>query len=349
MAKLVTAVSVLRGLIDAGLPVEADAPIGERTWYRCGGRADLLVKPRTVDELSEIRRRSADSGLPFRVLGGGANLLVPEGEVPGITVRLDAPAFGLIAIKGSTLTAGAGVDLYTLVTAAARAGLGGLARVAGIPGTVGGGVRMNAGGAHGSISDRLRWLDLLLNSGQRVASPKDDMELGFGYRRSGLGHSILLSATFELTPEDPAAVRARVRERLAAKRSEQPLAARSAGCAFKNPSGASATAGDPQDPGTWAAGKLIDAAGCKGLRIGSAEVSHRHANFVTVDPGGRAADVLAVMDEAARRVAERFGVGLEREVVVWPTDRAAAAASEREVPLHRIGAGPGSTTGSALG
>ena len=317
---VVTAVSVLRDLIDAGLPVEADAPIGERTWYRCGGRAELLVKPRTVAELGEIRQRSAGSGVGFRMLGGGANLLVPEGEVSGITVKLDDPAFCSIGIEGNTLTAGAGVDLYTLVTAAARAGLSGLARVAGIPGTVGGGVKMNAGGAHGSISDHLRDLDLLHGT-QHVPCRKHQRECGFGYRSSGIGTDLLLSATFELTPEDPAGVRARVRERLAAKKAEQPLAAKSAGCAFKNPSGASATEGDPDDPATWAAGKLIDAAGAKGLRIGSAEVSHRHANFVTVDAGGQAADVLAVMDEAARRVADRFGVALEREVVVWGTDR----------------------------
>ena len=317
MAGLVTAVSVLRDLIDAGLPVEADAPIGERTWYRCGGRADLLVRPRTAAELQEVRRRAVDAGVPFRVLGGGANLLVPEGEVQGITAKLDAPGFCEIRAEGSSLIAGGGVDLYTLVSAAARAGLGGLDRLAGIPGTVGGAVQMNAGGAHGSVSDLLSWMTLLSSGSQVLRWIGDDSEFDFGYRRSGLGGYVVLEAEFALTPEDPAAVRARVRERLAAKKAQQPLAAKSAGCAFKNPSGASASTGDPADPRTWAAGKLLDAAGCKGLRVGSAEVSHRHANFVTVDAGGRAADALAVMNDAARRVADRFGVELEREVVVW--------------------------------
>ncbi len=314
-----TAVSALRELIADGLPVETRAPIGERTWYRCGGRAELLARPRTADELEEIVSRSAEAGVAFRVLGGGANLLVPEGEVPGVTVKLDAPAFSRIHINGTRLKAFAGVDLYTLVSTAARAGLGGLARIAGIPGTVGGGVKMNAGGAHGAIVDSLAWLEVL-HDGEWMWTEPDHPDFSFGYRRSGLGSATVISAAFDLVPEDPAAVRGRVRERLALKKVEQPLAAKSAGCAFKNPSGASASAGDPEDPATWAAGKLIDAAGCKGLRIGSAEVSRRHANFVTVDAGagGRAADVLAVMDEAARRVAERFGVKLEREVVVWP-------------------------------
>ncbi len=302
-------------MIARGLPAEASAPIGARTWYRCGGTAAWLVKPRTVGELAEIRRRSADSGEPFRVLGGGANLLVPEGEVPGVTVRLEGPGFDGVSVEERLLVAGAGVDLYALVTAAARAGLAGLARVAGVPGTVGGGIAMNAGGAYGAIGDRLASATLLDDAGRLEQVPTP--ELGLGYRKSDLGGRLVVAASFVLDPEDPAAVRARVRERLALKKAEQPLAAKSAGCAFKNPSGASASAGDPDAPATWAAGKLIDAAGCKGLRIGSAEVSRRHANFVTVDAGGRAADALAVMDEAARRVAERFGVKLEREVVVW--------------------------------
>ena len=268
-----------------------------------------------MGELAEIRRRSADSGLPFRVLGGGANLLVPEGTVPGVTVRLEGPGFAGVHVEQRLLVAGAGVDLYALVTAAARAGLGGLARVAGVPGSVGGGVAMNAGGANGAIGDKLLSVTLLDAAGRLDQAPA--AELGLGYRRSGLGDRVVVGASFLLEPEDPKAVKARVRERLALKKAEQPLAAKSAGCAFKNPSGASASAGDPEEPATWAAGKLIDAAGCKGLRIGSAEVSHRHANFVTVDAGGRAGDALAVMDEAARRVADRFGVRLEREVVVW--------------------------------
>ncbi|BAM02878.1 UDP-N-acetylmuramate dehydrogenase [Phycisphaera mikurensis] len=308
---------MLGDLIAAGIPAEADAPLGARTWYRCGGRAELLVKPRTVDEAAEIRRRSADSGTPFRVLGGGANLLVPEGVVPGITARLAGPAFEGVRLEAQRLEAGAGVDLYALVTAATRAGLAGLARVAGVPGTVGGGIAMNAGGAHGALGDRLASATLLDAAGRLERVPPSALRLG--YRTSELGGRLVVAAAFLLEPEDPASIRARVRERLALKKAEQPLAAKSAGCAFRNPSGASASVGDPQDPGSWAAGKLIDAAGCKGLRIGSARVSERHANFVTVDAGGRAADVLAVMDEAARRVADRFGVALEREVAVWTT------------------------------
>lgn len=312
---------MLDDLARDGLPLELDAPLGERTWYRCGGRAAVLARPRTVAELAGIRRRSADSGLAFRVLGGGANLLVPEGTVPGITVRLEGPAFAGIDIDGPTLRAGAGVDLYTLVSAAARAGLGGLARIAGVPGSVGGGVRMNAGGAHGSLADRLAWLDVLSPSGEEQRLGPGDAGFGFGYRHSELPlEAVVLAAGFELTPENPAAIRARVRDRLAVKKLQQPLAAKSAGCTFRNPSGASASAGKPEDPATWAAGKLLDAAGCKGLRIGSAEVSHRHANFITLDPAGRAADVEALMTAAATRVQDRFGIALHREVVVWPTE-----------------------------
>ena len=214
-----------------------------------------------------------------------------------------------MSINGNRVTAGAGYDLMKLVLKTARAGLGGLEVVAGIPASIGGAVRMNAGGAFGEIGSAVGGVRVVADTGQLDAHDRDD--LVFGYRWSNIVEPFIIEAQFELTPGDPVALMRRVKEIFLYKKSNQPMRASSAGCAFKNPvsvSGGGATAG-----------QLIERAGLKGFTIGGASVSPLHANFVVVDQrSGRADDIKAVIDHVQMVVRDKFGVDLKREVVVWP-------------------------------
>ena len=294
------------------VPYQTHAALGPLTWYGVGGHAEALARPESLEELAKVAQACRERGIPLRVLGSGANLLVREGIVPGVVVRLDAGAFRGVRVEGSRVTVGAGHDLFRLVQLAARRGLGGLERVAGIPASVGGAVRMNAGGAWGDLGQLLSSVTILRPaSGEVETLPRE--AIGLSYRRTSLGDAVVVEATLDLEPTDPARATARVKEVFAKKKASQPMADRSAGCAFKNP--------PPDAPHVEgrAAGKLIDEAGLKGFRLGSAYVSPVHANFVAADrEGARADDVWAVMEHVRRTVRERLGVTLEREVVVWP-------------------------------
>jgi UDP-N-acetylmuramate dehydrogenase len=298
---------------DLDVEVATDAPVGATmTWYGIGGRADLLVRPRGVEALTTLLRRCNRSGTALRVLGSGANLLVADEGVDGIVVKLDAPAFAAVRYNPEgdvhAMRAMAGADLARVIMDTARRGLEGLSHLAGIPATIGGAVRMNAGGAFGDIGSAVRSVTCLSSAGEQVtyAAP----ELRFDYRSTNIPDPVILWAVLGLAPGDPVALRARVKEVFAFKKSTQPLADHSAGCAFKNP-------WDPTLERRVPAGRLIDEAGLKGLTIGGAAVSRHHANFIVVQPGATAADVLALMDEVRRRVFDHAGLELEREVVVW--------------------------------
>ncbi|MEM7682633.1 MAG: UDP-N-acetylmuramate dehydrogenase [Planctomycetota bacterium] len=301
-------------LADLGCPVHPWADLGPRTWYGVGGPAEVLAHPASVAQLSELAGRCHAQGVPLRVLGGGANLLVASQGVPGVVVLLDDPAWRRIDLDRDTGRAivGPGVDLFRLTPDLAKAGLDGLAQLAGIPGTVGGAVRMNAGGAYGDIGSAVARVAVLSDAGQSYARDRDDLD--FGYRRSNILAPVILETEFELEPTDPALVMRRVKEIWLHKKNSQPMSDRSAGCCFKNP--------DPElQPAAQGrpAGMLIDRAGLKGLRIGAAHVSGVHANFISLDKGAASVDdVLAVMDRVEAQVLEKFGVRLEREIVVWP-------------------------------
>jgi UDP-N-acetylmuramate dehydrogenase len=282
------------------------------TWYGIGGRADLLIRPRRIEALATLVKRCHRSGVPLHVFGRGANLLIADEGVGGIVVRLDQPAFLRTRYRasgeGHLLVAGAGADLAKTLMDAARRGLEGLSHLAGIPATIGGAVRMNAGGAHGCIGDAVESVTCLTRSGQRVIYPAD--ELKFSYRESNILDPIILAASLRMRPDDPIALRRRVKEIYQYKKSTQPLAEHSAGCVFKNPI-------DPVSEQRLSAGKLIDQAGLKGLRKGGAEVSTRHANFILAEPGATAGDVIQLMSEVRRRVFEHCGIELENELVIW--------------------------------
>ncbi|MHB1157357.1 MAG: UDP-N-acetylmuramate dehydrogenase [Phycisphaerales bacterium] len=295
------------------LPHDFDAPIGPLTWYGTGGAASCLAHPTGPDQVAAILRRCADSDVPVYVLGSGANLLVADTGVTGLVIKLDAPAFNTIACSPAAsgggrknVTAGAGVDLAKLIMAAARDGLAGLEPLAGIPASVGGAIRMNCGGKYGDIGSVTASVHCLDRLGQVVH--RSHTQAGFAYRHTDIAEPIILGATFTLTETDPRKLRERVKEIFSYKKSTQPLAEHSAGCAFKNP---------PKNITPKGAGQLIDEAGLKGLRIGGAEVSHRHANFLVLRPGGRADDVLRLIRAVRLKVAEATGIELQPEIAVW--------------------------------
>ena len=283
-----------------------DVPLGPLTWYGVGGKAQCLAHPRDKDQLALLVQRCAQQQVPTYILGSGANLLVRDGGVPGVVVQLDGEAFVSCAIQAPHVVVGAGYDLMKLVRVTAGAGLSGLESLAGIPASAGGAVRMNAGGVFGEIGPLVHQVQAMAESGDLLTLGRED--LAFGYRCSNLAGLLILEVTFALEPGDPLALMKKVKEVFAYKKTRQPLGANSGGCAFKNPAA-------PHDP----AGQLIDRAGLKGFTLGSAQVSPIHANFITVDKaGGRADDVVEVMAHVQSVVNERFGVMLDREVVVWP-------------------------------
>ena len=222
---------------------------------------------------------------------------------------LNDPAFGQLKIAHGHVSAGAGCDLMQLVRRTARAGFSGLECLAGIPATLGGAVRMNAGGAFGQIGPSVAKVQVMDSCGS--VSELDRKQLQFAYRKTNLGARFILAVEFDLTPADPTELIQRVKEIFVYKKNSQPLAAHSPGCAFKNPP--RAASGAPQS-----AGQLIEEAGLKGYRAGGAVVSQRHANFIIADPGATAADVVTIMEHIEQTVETRFGVQLEREIILWP-------------------------------
>ncbi len=318
MSGMLRSASSLFGDLD--VEVELDAPIGAMTWYGIGGRADALVRPRTIEALTTLASRCARSGASLRVLGAGANLLVADEGVDGVVVKLDQQTFRDVKYNPDgaidRMKAMAGADMSKTVMDTARRGLVGLAHMAGIPATIGGAVRMNAGGAFGAISDTLETVTCITRTGEQVTYPKS--ELRFDYRSTNIPDSIIISAIFHLSEDDPIAVRDRVKEIFSFKKSTQPLAEHSAGCAFKN-------AIDPVTEQRVSAGKLIDEAKLKGTTIGGATVSTHHANFITVNPTATAEHVLRLLELVQKRVYESSGVQLEREVVLWRRDEGVSA------------------------
>ena len=296
--------------------VEHDAPLAPLTWYRIGGPAKYLVRPRSADELAEAARRCAEEGIPIRVLGFGANLLVDDAGVGAAVFRLDDEHWRTFDVKNDggrvTLRLGAGFDMQKMVLECCREGLAGVEHMAGIYGTVGGGVCMNAGGRFGDLGDAVEAVEVMAADGSAFTRTRDDLH--FGYRTSNIVSPFITAATLELSEDDPVRVTERTKEVWMYKRSSQPLGAKSCGCAFTNPP--PAADGTPRS-----AGRLIDEAGCKGLRVGNAEVSQKHANFIVAHKPCPSADVIALMDKIRRRVEDQFGVRLESEVKIWGADR----------------------------
>ncbi len=282
-----------------GPGVERDHPLGALTTYRVGGRAALFEVVSDEDRLVEVARCTARTGLPVLVLGRGSNLLVADRGFDGLVLAL-GPGFDTLRVEGARVRAGAALSLPVLARRTAAAGLRGLEWAVGVPGSVGGAIRMNAGG-HGSDTATTlvayRWVDLA--AGTVTDSAADRLEPA--YRHTTVGpDQVVVSGTFQLEPGDPAAGAASIAEIVRWRRANQPGGS-NAGSVFTNPPGDSA-------------GRLIDACGLKGFRVGSASVSTKHANFIQADPGGSADDVLAVMEHVREVVAGVTGTVLRTEV-----------------------------------
>jgi len=279
-----------------------DVPLGPLTTYRVGGPASLFVEARDEADLHRVASAVGQSGVPVLVVGRGSNLLVADEGFPGLALVL-GEGFRGIEVAGTSVRAGGAASLPVLARRTAAAGLTGLEWAVGVPGTVGGGVRMNAGGHGSDVSRTLtgaRLVDLAAGpdrSVRHVTAP----ELDLAYRHSAVQPSqVVLAADFALEAGDREAAEGRIADIVQWRREHQPGGA-NAGSVFTNPPGDSA-------------GRLVEAAGLKGLRRGSAFVSPKHANFFQVDGGGSAADVVALMEEVARVVEQRFGVRLRAEV-----------------------------------
>jgi UDP-N-acetylmuramate dehydrogenase len=278
--------------------VVADAPLAPRTTIRVGGAADLLVRPADPDALAELLRAARALGVPLHVLGGGANTLVADAGVRGIVVRLP-PGLAPEEARGETLVLSAGQPTSRLWVRAHGLGLVGMEFVAGIPGTLGGAVVMNAGTRVGEMKDVVRRVEVATPDG---AGFLDAAALGFAYRTCRLpAGAVVTRVEFALRPGDVAQSERVMQEDRDRRRRTQPLDKPSFGSTFRNPEGDYA-------------GRLIEAVGLKGHRVGGAVWSEIHANFVVNTGGARASDVLALVRLARARVHERFGVLLETEV-----------------------------------
>jgi len=282
-----------------GERAQRDVPLGPLTTYRVGGRAALFVEVGGDDDLRLVADVVASTGVDVLVVGKGSNLLVADAGFPGLAIAL-GETFATIDIEGTTVRAGGAAPLPVLARRTVAAGLTGLEWAVGVPGSVGGAVRMNAGGHGSDVAaglTRVRVCDLATGDDGVVTAA--DLELG--YRASAVtATQVVVWAEFALAPGDGAAGEAALADIVRWRREHQP-GGQNAGSVFTNPTGDSA-------------GRLVDAAGCRGLRRGTAQVSEKHANFIQADPGGSADDVAALIDEVRRRVRAAHGVDLHPEV-----------------------------------
>lgn len=285
-----------------GTPPVRDVETGTLTTYRIGGRAALLVEPDDVGELLVVARAVCAHDVDVLVVGRGSNLLVGDAGFLGVALRLGA-GFNWIEIDAPMVRAGAATPLPFLARAVGREGLGGLEFGVGIPASVGGAARMNAGGHGGEMADVLARVGVVdLTRPEAGVVERETSELGLAYRHTDLGDDeVVVWAEFALTPGDPEAINARLAEIVRWRKENHPAGEGNCGSVFTNP------------PGDHAA-RLIDTAGLKGLRVGGAYVSDKHANFIMAEPWASAADILALVDEVRTRVRERFGIDLQPEV-----------------------------------
>ncbi len=294
--------------------VQRDYPLARLTTIRTGGGAELFARAGSIEALQRLLAWAEAQGLEVGVVGSGSNLLVADAGVRGLVLKLDQE-LSEIEVSGTRIDCGGGARLPAVSARAAREGLSGIEFGVNIPGTVGGAVRMNANAYGGVLARALVWVDVVSAAGTTRRTPD---QLGFGYRRSGLGaDEVVARASFALTPAPSDEVKLRLADMRRRRKEAQPAGIKTFGSTFKNPT-------DPRAEGR-SAGQLLDAAGCRGLRIGGAGFSEKHANFVENHGDASTADVIAVMAEGRRRVSERFGVELEPEVqalgpVAFPRD-----------------------------
>jgi len=279
-------------------------PLSTHTWFKIGGPARYFLKPRNKRQLQTIISRCRENDFPWRILGHGANLLVDDAGLNCAVISLDHKAFGEMEFSDKRCAkVGAAASLGGFVIESVRAGFSGAEVLVGIPGTVGGAVKINAGGRFGDIGTLVSSATVLDGSGEIFGRERGD--LSFEYRNSNIGEQIITEVELELVPDDPMRVLNKMREVWIIKKSSQPLVSRSAGCIFKNPS--------PDKP----AGVLIDKAGLKGASVGGATISEQHANFITAEAGTRFSDVISLIELIREKVKDAFDITLELEIEIW--------------------------------
>ena len=277
-------------------------PLAPYTHLKIGGPAEYFLQPRTVEELRAVLAACQSQKIPIRMLGGGFNLLIRDDPVPGAVVRLAAPAFTMIEWDGKRIIAGGGGQLFDLIAFSVRQGLAGLETLVGLRGTVGGSVRCNVGDRSGEIGQAVQRVTVLTDSGTVQVRTRD--ELTFSEHQSDLDEPVILTVEFELDRDDPDAILKRMRKAWIQRKGAEPFSFQHAARLFRNPAGKSAAG-------------LIDRAGLAKSRVGGAELSERNANYVVAHPGTTAADILRLIDQVRKRVKDRTGVTLERELHFW--------------------------------
>jgi UDP-N-acetylmuramate dehydrogenase len=278
--------------------ISADAPLAQHTWFRVGGPAEVLFRPADIDDLAAFLG-AAPRDVNVLVLGVASNLLVRDGGVQGVVVQLRR-GFADVTIDGTSVTAGAGALDLNVALSARDAGLAGLEFLSGIPGTIGGALRMNAGAYGREMVDVIESAVALDRDGKRHVLTRD--QLGLTYRHSGVPDDwIFTQATMRGTPDDVAAIAARIEEIQTQRAETQPVRARTGGSTFANPDGDKA----------W---RLIDEAGCRGLRIGDAQVSEKHCNFLINEGAATAADLETLGETVRDRVRAKSGIELRWEI-----------------------------------
>ena len=275
-----------------------NAPLAPLVWFKAGGHAQWLFEPKDMADLQDFLGSLAPQ-VPVMALGLGSNMIVRDGGVPGVVIRL-GKAFAKVTADGVTLTCGGGASGILVSSTARDAGVAGVEFLRSIPGTVGGFVRMNGGAYGGEVADILIDCDVVLRSGELVTLTAAD--LGYTYRHSELPEgAVVVAARFKGRAGEPAAIQAEMDRISAAREASQPLRSKTGGSTFKNPDGHKA----------W---QLVDEAGCRGLQIGGAQVSEKHTNFLLNTGDATAAQIEDLGEEVRRRVKDRSGVNLEWEI-----------------------------------
>ncbi len=282
--------------------VETSYPLAGRTWYGLGGPADYFIRPNNTEQLKEVVRLCNENGIPMYVMGFGSNLLVSDDGIRGAVIMLDSEQFAHVEFDNREVTAWAGAELSKLVLTCVEKGLSGIETLTGIPGSVGGAIKMNAGGSFGDFGAAVESVSLMDSTGSVFDKSKPELE--FDYRRTNITAKFILSARLKLTTGDPEQIMRTVKEIWIYKKNSQPLNTKNSGCIFKNPRGISA-------------GALIDRAGLKGMQIGGATVSEKHANFIIAESGCTSSDVIKLIETVRKTVRDQFDVELELEIEIW--------------------------------
>lgn len=295
---MMAAAQVVPGLPEIRGRVQAGAELAPFAWFRVGGPAEFLVRPADAEDLGKLLRE-LPLEMPVTVIGAASNLIIRDGGIPGVVIRL-LRGFNEIRVEADGILAGAAALDVTVSQHAEAAGLAGLEFLSGIPGSIGGAVAMNAGAYGGDIAHVLDWAEILLRSGELVRL--NAAELGLSYRHSNLPQgAVVIRARLRAVPGDARGIAARMAEIKSSREATQPVRARTGGSTFAN----------PPDMKAW---ELIDAAGCRGLRRGQAQVSELHCNFLLNNGGATAAELEGLGEEVRRRVHAASGVALHWEI-----------------------------------